>query len=300
MTSARRCLLGPSLAAALLVPAVAHATTPTERFSATQPGKIIAIGNALGLSHLASTNAPGTADSIGTFISLGTGSDTSPAPGGWPMGTTNDWTKNGSTAVLTIPQETQILYAELVWGGSWNYGGEVTTASTLDAPVTLQVDTVSNQITPDAATALTIATTGHNTNGTTFAANYYMRSADVTQLVQQHGGGTVSVSGVPATQTETINSLNAAGWSLIIALRDPQEPIRNLAVYVGGTFVDENTTVDYMINGLCVPPSGPLSGHVAISAIEGDANLTGDQLLIGETQNGSFVNLSGPNNPEDN
>ena len=37
-----------------------------------------------------------------------------------------------------------------------------------------------------------------------------------------------------------------------------------------------------------------------ISAIEGDASLVGDQLLIGPSSAGPFVNLSGPNNPEDN
>ncbi|HVY45299.1 MAG TPA: MYXO-CTERM sorting domain-containing protein, partial [Minicystis sp.] len=217
------------------------------------------------------------------------------APNPWPLHTTNDWTQNGSTAVLTIGDQADVLYAELVWGGSTSYGGEDVTAH-LDDAVTLRAGGASMAVSPDAATALTIAQTA--VSG--FPANYYMRSADVTAFVQAARGGTYSLSGVPATEATTINSLNAAGWTLVVAVRDTEEPVRNLSVFVGGSFVDENSQQDYTVNGLCTPSGGPVDGHVVISAIEGDANLVGDQLLIGPNENGPFVNLSGPNNPANN
>ena len=289
----RRLLLASTIA--LLAPATAEAQVL--RYSTTAAGKIVSAGNTLGLAKSLNLNGPGTADSIGTFISLGNGVDNNPAnpANPWPAGTTNDWNQDGSTAVLTLPNEGQVLYAELVWGGSTNYAPENVTAL-LNTPVTLKAGNATMAVSPDAATALNLAQTAM----TGFAVNYYMRSANVTAFVKAAGGGTFSVSGVPATQTTAINSLNAAGWTLTVVVRDSAEPVRNLSVFVGGSFVDEKSQQDYSINGFCTPTSGAVNGTVSISAIEGDANLTGDQLLIAPTAAGPFVNLSGPNNPKDN
>ncbi|MFO0756315.1 MAG: MYXO-CTERM sorting domain-containing protein [Byssovorax sp.] len=280
----------------LLVPAAAEAQVL--RFSTTAPGRIIGTGNTLGLSKEQGLNGPGIKDSIGTFLSLDPASaDLLPANAAnpWPLGTTNDWTKNGSTAKLVLPSEGEVLYAELTWGGSYKYGDEDVTGS-LGQAVTLAVNGMTMAIAPDPLTELTIAQ--QSTKG--FAVNYYMRSANVTDFVKSQGAGTYSVSGVPATQTELINSLNAAGWTLTVALRDTSEPVRNLSVFVGGSFVDEDSQQDYEVSGFCTPPAGEVKGSVVISAIEGDANLVGDQLLIAPTVNDSFVHLSGPNNPENN
>jgi MYXO-CTERM domain-containing protein len=290
--SFRRLLLATTVAA--FVPSTAEAQVL--RFSTTAAGKIVSTGNTLGLSKADSQNGPGTQDSIGTFIALGNSVDNNPLnpANPWPLGTTYDWHKNGSTAILTLPNEGQVLYAELVWGGSTKYGEDVT--AELNTPVTLTAGNASLSVPPDASTALTIAQTAM----AGFAVNYYMRSADVTGFVKAAGGATYSVSGVPATQTTTIKSLNAAGWTLTVVVRDSAEPVRNLSVFVGGSFVDEDSQQDYTINGFCTPPAGVVNGKVSISAIEGDANLTGDQFLIGATAGGSFKNLSGPNNPPDN
>src|SRR6185436_5485932 len=108
------------------------------RFSTTAPGRVVGTGNTLGLSKALNENGPGTSDSIGTFLSLGnTVDDVPPNPANpWPLGTTYDWTQNGSTASLVLPAEGEVLYAELVWGGSSNYGDEDVTPF-LDTPVTL-------------------------------------------------------------------------------------------------------------------------------------------------------------------
>ena len=289
----RRLLLASAVAT--LVPAAAEAQVL--RFSATAAGKIVATGNSLGLSKEQDKNGPGIKDSIGTFISLDSAAvDNNPLNplNPWPGGTTSEWVKNGSNAVLTLPNEGSVLYAELVWGGSTNYAPENVTAL-LDTPVTLTAGSASISVSPSPATALTIA---QPANG--FTANYYMRSADVTAFVKAAGGGDYSVGGVPATQTTAINSLNAAGWTLTVVVRDSTEPVRNLSVFVGGSFVDEKSQQDYTISGFCTPTSGPVNGKVSISAIEGDANLTGDQLLIAPTSADMFKNLSGPNNPEKN
>jgi uncharacterized repeat protein (TIGR01451 family)/MYXO-CTERM domain-containing protein len=280
------CLVAPRFASAQAL-----------RFTTTAPGEVVAIGNTLGLSKQVNFNGPGTSDGIGTFITLdGTSFDLG-APLGmflWPAGTTSAWQANGSTANLTVPVRGMVLYAELVWGGSFQYGTEDVTAS-LDTPVTLSFGADSITVTPAAATATTVSIDSG------FAIRYYMRSGDVSAFVQAHGSGTYAVEGVPATQDASINQTQGAGWSIVVAMRNENAPLRNLSVFVGDTaFVDENTTVDYQVSGFCAPPSGDIEGKIAIATVEGDSNRVGDQLLIGQTVASAFVNLQGPNNDTNN
>jgi len=283
-----------AIATATALPSAAEAQAL--RFTATAPGGIIGTGNTLGLAKDTSLNGPGIRDSIGTFITLGNTVDNVPvnAANPWPMGTTNDWKMNGSTAVLDLP-EAEVLYAELVWGGSFQYGAEDVTAS-LNSSVMLAANGSMMMIAPNPMTSLTISKTA----ASGFAVRYYMRSADVTDFVKQAGKGTYSVSGVPATQTTDTNSLNAAGWTLVVAYRDEGAAVRNLSIFVGGSFVDENTTQDYSISGFCAPPAGEVTGSIIVSTLEGDTNFVGDLLQIAQTAAGPFVNLSGPNNPANN
>ena len=97
------------------------------RFSITTQGAMTFTGNTLGLSKRAGANAPGTVDGIGAFIS------TNPAlrDATYPAGTTALWQQNGSSAVLAIPAGSTIIRAELIWSGSYSYGGE----DTLDARI---------------------------------------------------------------------------------------------------------------------------------------------------------------------
>ncbi len=265
------------------------------RFSATAPGGIVGTGNTLGLAKDLNLNGPGTRDSIGTFISLGNSVDDMPAnaTNPWPMGTTANWNLNGSSAVLDLP-EAEVLHAELVWGGSYEYTPEVDVVA-LGSSVTIAANGAMMLVAPSPATALTIAEPG---NG--FDARYYMRSANVTDFVKQSGKGMYSVSGVPGTETTAINSLSAAGWTLVVAYRDETAAIRNLSIFVGGSFVNENSTQDYTVTGFCAPPAGEVTGEIVVSTIEGDANFFGDVLQIAPTSGSTFATLSAPNNPATN
>jgi uncharacterized repeat protein (TIGR01451 family)/uncharacterized protein (TIGR03382 family) len=160
--------------------------------------------------------------------------------------------------------------------------------------VTLTAGGESIMVDPDPLTELTIM------EMVGFPANYYVRTANVTEFVVAHGSGTYSVGGVPATQDHLVNTLNAAGWTLVVAYRDSAQPIRNLTVYVGGSFVDENETEDYDFAGFCTPPMGEFEGLAIVSAMEGDADFTEDGVAIAETAMDMFVPLSGPNNPVTN
>ncbi len=283
------------VAAAVTTVTLGAEAQPALRFTTTAAGGIVATGNTLGLAK-ASDNGPGTNDSIGTFISLDpTSVDDTPAPLGapWPAGTTSNWMENGSTAVLLLPADAEILHAELIWGGSHWYATDL--RDEIDNPITFFAGSTSVSVAPLPGTALTI-----QQNAGTFVANYYMRSANVTAFVQQHMSSTYAVQGVPATEDTGIQSLNAAGWTLIVAYRDGSQPIRNLSIFVGGSFINEDDLQDYTVSGFCAPPSGVVEGNLVVSALEGDANLTGDELLIAPSPTSAFVNLSGPNNPATN
>ncbi len=297
MNSRSFVFIGSAALAASFAATPVHAAA-TLRFSSTTGGGIVSTGNSLGLSKQLDANGPGTEDSIGTFMSLVDGeSDNFPAnpANPWPDGTTFDWTLSGSEAELVLPKDAEVLYAELVWGGSWSYGTENVQAN-LDDPVILSTEADSTTVTPDGATADTIQEMSMGG----FAINYYLRSADVTDFVADNGAQFYAVEGVPATQDTLIDEVNAAGWSLIVVYRDSAQPIRNLTVFVGGEFVDENTVVAYDVSGFCTPPSGAFDGYVTLSAVEGDADREGDSLTIAEDAGGPFVSLVGPNNPVDN
>ena len=272
------------------------------RFKTTQPGGVVAVGNTLGLAKAVSSNGPGTAASIGTFVSLDAASvDNAPASpaNAWGPSTTNNWTKNGSSAKLVLPgPEVEVLYAELVWGGSYKYGGEDVSAF-LDFPIRLECGANALQAKPDASTKSTLdyVPTGLGTD-----ALYYSRSAEVTDFVSQNRSCLYAVSGVPATESTGINALNAAGWALVIAYRHDDAPIRDLSILVGNgdKMVDADATVDYAASDFCAPPSGIVTGSFSIAALGGDANHGGDTLGIAADTLSSFTPVSGPNNPATN
>ncbi|MBN1944333.1 MAG: DUF11 domain-containing protein [Bradymonadales bacterium] len=274
------------------------------RFETTTEGAITITGNTLGLSHYhdgtTSQNGQGVTDAIGTFLAAEPASlDSSPAPTTappWPAGTTSSWQGNGSSAVLDLPADKafEVLYAELLWGGSWAYASEDVSAH-LSAPVTLRFEGgESISVNSDPATAIKL-----DTPATGFYANYYVRSAEVTSFIQACGPGEYTVSGVPATQDHANRSTNAAGWTLVVAYQASYLPARNMALWIGAQWVDEGATVDFSVEGFCTPPTGPVTGQALISAIEGDANRPGNSALI-RTSGDQYLALSAPNNPSDN
>ncbi|MFS0838243.1 Ig-like domain-containing protein [Paenibacillus sp. 1P03SA] len=254
------------------------------RYSVTTNGAITFTGNTLGLSKANNTNAPGTAHSIGTFTTV----NTSLRDGTYPLGTTSDYRLNSSSAILVLPAQSTVLYAELIWGGSYNLGGENVTG-VLNNTVSLTNNAGVFTVTPDTATA--------SVNTTRY---FYVRSANVTSLVQSGGGGTYTVGRVPGTQGDSENSTNHAGWTLAVIYQNATLPSRNMTVFVGNEMVDTpSSTTSAVVSGFSTPTSGPLSGRLLVSAQEGDSPLTGDQMQFGPTA-ADLTPIYGPNNPVSN
>ena len=259
------------------------------RFVDNQPGAITFTGNALGLSRGNSLGVPGTADSIGAFTTI----DTSLQFGSYPPGTTDDFNLNSSSAILTIPPGSNVLYAELVW--SANYQLDTDNISTL---IDKSIDFTTPQgtiysISPDPATANNIVLSPN--------AADYVRSANVTSIVQSSGEGVYTVGAVAGliNRTNFLAIVPFAGWTLCVVYQNFSLPFRNLSLFVGGVYVSTGSTVTTSISGFGTPVTGPLSGRLLVSAGEGDNNSAGDQLLFGPNSS-SLTVLSGPNNFSNN
>jgi uncharacterized repeat protein (TIGR01451 family) len=255
-----------------------------KRYTTIANGGMTYTGNTLGLSKATNSNAPGTNGSIGAFITT----NTSLKVGTFPAGTTLNWTLNSSSAPLRLPAGSSVIYAELIWGGSYNYGGQNVSAA-LNSAVTFTGPGGTFSVSPSPTTA---AVTGSG-------ENYYVRSADVTTMVQAGGAGTYTVGGVPATVAASENNANAAGWTLAVIYGNPSLPTRNMTIFVGSELTNSAVSTTSSVSGFCTPGSGTISARMMVSAIEGDSSLTGDQMQFGPTA-GTLAAVSGTNNPLNN
>ena len=264
-----------------------------QRYSDVKKGGIVFTGNTLGLSKASNQNAPGTEGSIGAFTSLNNALQV----GTFPMGTTLNYALNGSNAILNLPAGSTVLYAELVWGGLFR--SSVNNISALiNNNVTFTTPLGAFSIAPDPATAQDFNIPADN-----ITVGFYVRTANVTSLVQSALNGTYSVQGVPAL-IEAIDSrtadTNHAGWTLAVVYENPNQTLRNLTLWSGGTVVSPNTgSSTITVLNFLTPDTLPITGKIFVSAQEGDAVLTGDRMQFGQSVP-TLEDLSGPNNPEDN
>ncbi|SFD82091.1 conserved repeat domain-containing protein [Paenibacillus catalpae] len=259
------------------IPLVTRAT-----FNAT--GAITFTGNTLGLSRSEVAGVPGTLDSIGAFTTTNTAS----VYGTYPAGTTNAYASNSSSAILTLPAGSTILYAELIWGGSY-INATVDLSAFINNPVTFTTPAGTFSISPDSATSNQV-----NLGNGAFA---YVRSANVTSLITQGGAGTYRTGNVVGTIVlggET--TANHCGWTLGVIYQNTSLPFRNMSLRAGAVLVQADSgPVSTTLTGFATPISGTLGGRALFSAQEGDANRTGDQALFGPTT-GTAAALSGTNN----
>ena len=276
----------PLVACALLGSVQPASAAYVNRFSATTNGAVTFTGNTLGLNKAAGQNNPGTSGSIGAFISANTLQQVGSYPAG---GTTLQWAQNGSSAQLVIPGGSTVLYAELIWSGSYSYGGQDVSAS-LGTSVGFSTPAGAGSVAPSGVTSQTL---GSGSGGTcTTGPCFYVRSQNVTAQVAAGGAGTYTVSGVPATVGASEDNSNTAGWTLAVVYGNATLPARNLTVFVGAETAGSAAA---SVTGFCTPGTGPRAGRLMVSALEGDSGITGDQMKFGPTA-GSLMALSGSNN----
>ncbi|WP_050606692.1 Ig-like domain-containing protein [Clostridium niameyense] len=257
-------------------------------FSTTTTGAIVFTGNTLGLSKAPNSQNAGTSDSIGAFISTNSKINIPTYP--YPPGTTLAYFSNSSSAVLNIPDESTILYAQLIWGGTYKVSGEDYT-NYLKNPIDLTIPNSSSDIIkiyPE------IQDSSFNYNDTYL----YSNSANITNYVTEALSGTYTVGNVVGTTSPTNNN-NCCGWTLAVVYKNSTLPYRNLNLFVGGEFIDSTSSSSISISGFTTPSTGPTHGRILVSALEGDANISGDQVLFGPDAD-NLNALSGTNNPVNN
>ncbi|WP_068773365.1 DUF11 domain-containing protein [Paenibacillus sp. FJAT-26967] len=255
-----------------------------QRYATNRTGAITFTGNTLGLSRSDTVGVPGTIDSIGAYITTNTAAQF----GSYPAGTTNLFTSNSSSAVLNLPAGSTVLYAELIWGGTY-VDLTVDNSAFINNPITLTTPAGTSSVTQDPLTVYNVVLTAN----TVLA---YVRTANVTSLVAAGGAGTYTARGIVGTLTVPDPTSNHAGWTLAVVYDNPALPFRNLSFNVGAELVQSTSgPVNVVISGFATPAQGTLRGRALISAQEGDANRTGDQALFGPS-NSTLQALSGPNN----
>ncbi|MCY9531868.1 DUF11 domain-containing protein [Paenibacillus alvei] len=250
------------------------------RFSTITRGAITFTGNSLGISRASRFSpacTPGTADAIGSFIINDPNSvcgtvPSSPATGG---GTTNMYMINFSTNSLVLPPGSTVVYAELVWGGTYliNTPGGEDLSARLNDPVRFSTPAGMFNIQPE-----TFFNYAVNTEGDLG----YVRSANVTALVAAGGAGTYGAGKIVGTLVPDPRTTSFAGWSLGVVYVNPSLPFRSMNLYVGNVPIQAiSPPVNEMIGNFQTPSFGPINGRLLVSAQEGDASITGDFVRFG-------------------
>lgn len=184
-------------------------------------------------------------------------------------------TTNSTSADLALPAGSTVLYARLVWGGRQTAGSNGAAATGTIGQVKFRA--------PNAAAYTTLtATTTIAPNITGTDALPYQASIDVTSRVLAAGNGTYWIGDIRAATGED----RYAGWSLIVAYRNPSLPLRDLSIFEGFADVTTsagNSSVSIPVTGFLTPAIGAVNASVGFVAWEGDRGSIGDTLALGAT-----------------
>ncbi|MCO4773846.1 MAG: DUF11 domain-containing protein, partial [Deltaproteobacteria bacterium] len=175
-------------------------------------------------------------------------------------------TFDSSSADLSLPPGSTVLFAQLYWGG--RSASTFRGSALIDTPATAGYVGVTDP-SVDFFVDQTIGV----------YSELYSASTDVTALVQAGGSGTYTVADVRGTAA----TAGAAGWTLAVVYEAPAQPLRNITLFDGYAKVDNNLPVEIPVSGFLTPLSGSFSSQLAFSSVEGDIQFAGDgvELVVG-------------------
>ncbi|GAA0596159.1 DUF11 domain-containing protein [Kribbella sandramycini] len=179
-------------------------------------------------------------------------------------------TKSSSAAKVSLPDGAKVLYAGLFWGAS-RAAGTGGTASTGDGK------TIKLRL-PNKTEYQTL--TAGRTDYLSAQTQDYSSYLDVTTLVQEAGPGEYWGADIAAGT----GADRYAGWSLVIAYEDADEPLRDLSVFNGYARVTTGDVIKTSISGFLAPPSGPVNARFGSVTYEGDAGISGDYFAVNGTR----------------
>lgn len=275
----RNRVLGWLLASVLLTISLSVAATasaaPKLRFQTDVKGDIVTIGNALGQEcrtldtkgEMVPVPVVGTVGACGDASTLG---DSAPdvlwrsEDNSARADNTIPIDQARSTAVLAIPQGSQVLYARLYWGG--NLGEDIALAASAVTLEKLGSGGGSATLVPNANTD--VSTTVGGGGGLVYQSSY-----DVTAIVQRYGMGSYRLSNsVRRSIVNRDEDVQFNAWSMVVVYRNDKEPVRNIVIYDGLDAVDYGRSVSLGVIGFRVPEGGVPQGRLGVIAYEGDTD----------------------------
>lgn len=129
----------------------------------------------------------------------------------------------------------------------------------------------------------------------------YAVYADITEYVKKIKGGAdgvYTVANIRATQGKIRGGV-AGGWTIFFVYEDTNSSEKTIASQDGFARVSNNET-NIIFDGFVAPASGNIKAKIAGAALEGDNNITGDQLLFSTNTNKGFTALTNSIRKENN
>jgi uncharacterized repeat protein (TIGR01451 family) len=173
-------------------------------------------------------------------------------------------TNNSSSATLSLPSGSTVLWAGLYWGAR----------STAAARDQIKFKPANSGFYSTLIAA--------QLDSTTATSNAYQGFADVTSQVQSARSGTYWVADISANNGQDTTGFYA-GWSLIVVYRDVNQPLRNLTVFDGFASVSNGNNVTTTASGLLTPTTGTFNAFAGTVSYEGDQGISGDSFQITNT-----------------
>lgn len=190
-------------------------------------------------------------------------------------------TNNSSSATLSLPSGSTVLWAGLYWGAR-------SSTNTRD------------QIKFKPANSGFYSTlTAFQLDSTAATPNAYQGFTDVTAQVQSAGNGTYWVADITASNGQDGTGFYA-GWSLVVVYRDVNQPLRNLTVFDGFASVSNGQNVTTTASGLLTPTTGAFNAYAGMVTYEGDQGIPGDTFQMTNTTTNATTTLFDTQNPVNN
>lgn len=200
-----------------------------------------------------------------------------------------DETYNSSSADLTLPSCSQVLFAGLYWGATQGKDGTNTSWIVNETSIKLKL--------PGSSTYTSLTATQTDYHNSTLVPGLphtgYRCFRDITSLVNvTNANGTYTIANV-VNPTGVQNS--SAGWTIVVAYSDPATIVRNLTVFDGSVIMNGgDPALTVPISGFLTPPSGPVSIELGAVVFDGDRVST-DEFSFKQNSNplvGSYSNLT--------
>lgn len=203
-------------------------------------------------------------------------------------GTSND-IFSCTSADLSLPSCTQVLFAGLYWGATQGVDGINTGWIVNETSVKLKL--------PGSSTYLNLTSTQNDYHNDVLVPGLphtgYRCFRDITSLINTTSpNGTYTVANIVGPE-DIVNG--AAGWTIVIAYADPSTIVRNLTIFDGSAIMNGgDPPLNVPITGFLTPPSGPVSCELGAVVYDGDRTST-DAYMFKQNSNpaiGTYTNLT--------